>query len=177
MGGDSDRGAAGEASTASRVLFVGHLPHGFFETQLKEYFSQFGKVLKVRVSRSKRTTKSKGYGYVQFQLAEVARIAADAMNGYMMFGQTLRVHLVPPDAQHAELFKNANTKMKRKPWQKIEAERLNRERTPEQHAARVRRLVSKDKKRAARIRASGIEYEYEPLEMAVPKKAKKIVYG
>ena len=36
------------------VIYIGHLPHGFYETQLKGYFSQFGKVTKVHVSRSKK---------------------------------------------------------------------------------------------------------------------------
>ena len=36
------------------VIYVGHLPHGFYETQLRGYFSQFGKVTKVHVSRNKK---------------------------------------------------------------------------------------------------------------------------
>src|SRR5258708_6872257 len=36
------------------VLFIGRLPHGFFEDQLKAYFSQFGDVTRLRVSRNKK---------------------------------------------------------------------------------------------------------------------------
>lgn len=36
------------------VLYVAHLPRGLFEPQLKAYFKQFGTVLRVRVSRSKK---------------------------------------------------------------------------------------------------------------------------
>ena len=36
------------------VVYVGHIPHGFYETQMKEYFSQFGKITKVHVSRNKK---------------------------------------------------------------------------------------------------------------------------
>ena len=36
------------------VIYVGRLPHGFYETQLKGYFSQFGTVTKVHVSRNKK---------------------------------------------------------------------------------------------------------------------------
>ena len=49
------------------------------------YFQQFGKVKAVRVSRSKRTARSRGYAFVRFDDAEVAAIAAKAMDGYMMF--------------------------------------------------------------------------------------------
>lgn len=55
------------------------------------YFSQFGRVTKVRLSRSKKTGRSKHYAFIEFYSAEVARIAAEAMDGYMFFGQKLQV--------------------------------------------------------------------------------------
>ena len=36
------------------VLFIGRLPHGFYEDQLRAYFSQFGNVTRLRVSRNKK---------------------------------------------------------------------------------------------------------------------------
>lgn len=36
------------------VIYVGHLPLGLFEPQLKTYFEQFGTVLRLRLSRSKK---------------------------------------------------------------------------------------------------------------------------
>lgn len=36
------------------VVYVGHLPHGFYEDQLMRYFSQFGTVERVRVARNKK---------------------------------------------------------------------------------------------------------------------------
>lgn len=59
------------------------------------FFSQFGKVTKVRVSRNKKTGKAKHYAFLEFQLADVAAIAAEAMDGYMMFTQKLVVRVVP----------------------------------------------------------------------------------
>lgn len=41
-------------SFQSGVVYVGHLPHGFYEAELKGYFSQFGTVRKVRVARNKK---------------------------------------------------------------------------------------------------------------------------
>lgn len=38
------------------VIYVGRLPHGFYETQLKDYFSQFGRVTNVHVSRNKKVS-------------------------------------------------------------------------------------------------------------------------
>ncbi len=42
----------GEVKYKRGVIMVSHLPHGFFEDELKGFFSQFGKVLRVRVGRS-----------------------------------------------------------------------------------------------------------------------------
>ena len=37
------------------VLYVGHIPPGFCEPQMKKYFAQFGTITRLRLSRSKRT--------------------------------------------------------------------------------------------------------------------------
>ena len=50
--------------------------------------------------------------------------------------QKLVVSLVPAGEVHPELWKGANRKFARVPWRKIELERHNAERTPEQQARR-----------------------------------------
>jgi len=35
------------------VIYLGHVPHGFYEVQMKGFFSQFGKVVNLRLARSK----------------------------------------------------------------------------------------------------------------------------
>lgn len=49
-----ERDSVSDVATRRGVIYVGHLPHGFFESQLKDYFSQFGTVTKVHVSRNKK---------------------------------------------------------------------------------------------------------------------------
>ena len=34
------------------AIYVGHIPHGFYEEQMKKYFSQFGTVTGVHMARS-----------------------------------------------------------------------------------------------------------------------------
>jgi len=46
------------------------------EDELKSYFGQYGEVLAVKVARSKKTARSKGYAFVQFKYPEVAQIVA-----------------------------------------------------------------------------------------------------
>ncbi len=41
---------------------------------------------------------------------------------------------------------------------------------------RLRRLVEKDKKRAKRIKALGIDYEYEPLDAQLPPKPQHLTF-
>ena len=36
------------------VLYVGHIPHGFYEHEMRSFFSQFGTVNRLRLSRSKK---------------------------------------------------------------------------------------------------------------------------
>ncbi len=115
-GGSNAAAAADESSAPSTVLYVGHLPHGLYEEQLGKFFGQFGRVSglvkrgeravvshappqvdRVKVSRATRSAASKGYGWVRFKDAEVAAIAAKAMDGYMLFGKKLVVRLMPAD--------------------------------------------------------------------------------
>lgn len=42
------------------MVFVGHLPRGLFEPQLREYFGQFGTVTRLRLSRSKKVRSACG---------------------------------------------------------------------------------------------------------------------
>lgn len=50
------KGKVGEVGDElqSGVVYIGHLPHGFYEEQLRSYFSQFGTVKRVKVARNKR---------------------------------------------------------------------------------------------------------------------------
>ncbi len=38
----------------SSVVCLSHIPHGFYESQMKKYFAQFGKVNRLRLSRNKK---------------------------------------------------------------------------------------------------------------------------
>lgn len=172
-------GTSGRAEDGqpSRVLYIGHLPHGFYEKQLLGYFSQFGKVTRVRVSRSKKTAKAKHYAFVEFQHPEVARVAADAMDGYFLFTQKLVVKLMPASKVHPQLFVGSNRKFRVIPWRAIERSRHDRERSAEEHATHVARVIAKDKRRQAKIEKAGIEYDYPSLTEAMPLKPRKVVFS
>mmetsp|Transcript_137765 Transcript_137765/g.343857 ORF Transcript_137765/g.343857 Transcript_137765/m.343857 type:complete len:340 (-) Transcript_137765:57-1076(-) len=109
---DDEGSAAAAASDQPRgVIYIGHIPQGFYEPQMRKYFSQFGKVTRVRHSRSKKNAASKGYGWIEFAEEAVAKIAQQTMDGYLMFGKKLKCEMVPPDKVHPSLFKNSNKRM------------------------------------------------------------------
>ena len=132
------------------------------------FFDQFGLVTRLRVSRNKKTGKAKHYAFVEFQSPEVASIAAEAMDNYMMFKQKLKVNVVKAADLHPLLFKGANKKFRAIPRQKLSRDQHNRERTAEEDALRVKKAVAKDKQRQQRIKAAGIDYTYEPLQALIP---------
>eukprot|EP00899_Mesostigma_viride_P023514 jgi/Mesvir1/4347/Mv02431-RA.1 len=156
----------------ARVVYVGRIPHGFYEEQMRGFFSQFGTILNLRLSRNKKTGNSKHYAFIEFENPDVAAIAADAMNNYLMFSKMLQVRLVPPSQVHPRLFKNANRPFKKIDW--VGQARAQREqpRTPAQVAKRVAKLVKGDKKRRKRMAAAGIEYEFEGYAATLPQKSK-----
>ena len=151
------------------VVYLGHIPHGFYEEQMEKYFAQFGRVTRLRLSRSKRSGKSKHYAYVEFELAKTAQTVADAMDGYLMFGKLLKAEFVPYSRLHKATFKGANRKFRVKPVGKIERERHNRVRDEAGHAKMVGRLVAREKKQRDKLRALGIEYDFQGYAEAAPR--------
>ena len=53
---------AGKKTTDKKtgVLYIGHIPHGYYEKQMRNFLAQYGKILRLRISRNKKTGKSKG---------------------------------------------------------------------------------------------------------------------
>lgn len=91
--------------------------------------------------------------------------------------QKLSCRVLSSNEVHPQLFKGANRRFKKVPWRKIEAERVNKERTPEEAARRAAALIRRDRARAKRIAAAGIDYSYEPLSAQAPAKSKKIKFS
>ena len=96
------------------VVFIKHIPHGFYEEQLKQYFSQFGHVTRTRVPRSEKTGRSKHFAFVEFKEPEVAKVAAETMDNYIMFKQVLKTAYIPPEQQKYNYFHSKIRVEKRK---------------------------------------------------------------
>ncbi|ESR43878.1 hypothetical protein CICLE_v10013752mg [Citrus x clementina] len=159
------------------VLYIGRIPHGFYEKEMHAFFSQFGTIKRLRIARNKklRTGKSKHFGFIEFNDPEVAEVVADAMHGYLLFEHILQVHLIPPEHVHLKLWRGFNCQYKPLDWVEVECKRLNKVRTLEEHKKLMEKILKHDQKRRKRIEAASIEYECPEIVgyvMPAPKKIK-----
>ncbi|XP_078795844.1 MKI67 FHA domain-interacting nucleolar phosphoprotein isoform X2 [Oryzias latipes] len=140
------------------VVYVGHLPLGLFEPQLKSYFEQFGSVQRLRLSRSKKTGGSKGFAFVEFECEEVAKIVAETMNNYLMGEKLIKCHIVPSENVHEKLFVGSQRQFKKPSHPAVT--RYNKKRTAEQVAKMTDRLLRKEAKLRKKLKAHGMEYDF-----------------
>ena len=145
------------------VIYLSRIPHGFYEDQMRAYFSQFGEITRLRMARNKRTGASKHYAYIEFRHEAVARIVAETMHNYLMFGRLLQCHLVPTDKVHPETFVGANRKFKVIPWKKIARDAHNAEETVEMAQARKERQVKHIKSVEERCKELGLVWDSKDL--------------
>merc|ERR1712141_300713 len=160
-------------TTKCGTIYVGHIPHGFYDDQIREYFTQFGTVNKVRLARSKKTGGYKGYGYVQFAEEEVAKIAAEAMNNYMMFDKLLKCQFVPQDKLHPAIWKGANKKFVWLNRSACQRNLHNKMKSKEELKKTSRKLLKKDQKRRAKFAKLGIKYDFAGYAGAINKEQKR----
>ncbi|KAJ1023137.1 hypothetical protein NDA16_003290 [Ustilago loliicola] len=148
-------------STTPGVLYIGRLPKGFFEKQLKAYFSQFGDVTRLRVSRNKKTGASKHYAFVEFADKDVAQIVQETMHNYLIDGRLLQVKVVPKEKLHPELWVGANRKYRAVPTARIERVVRSREKTEEEQQRTNERALKRQDERKQKLKNLGIDYDFE----------------
>jgi nucleolar protein 15 len=143
---------------ASANNISSRVPRGFFEPQMKKYFSQFGRVTRLRLSRNKKTGASKHYAFVEFQSSEVADIVARTMDNYLLFGHILKCKFIPAEQVHPDLFKGAGERFKVDPRNKKAG--LQMERGVER-AQWEKRVENENKRRSGRNKSLKEDFDYE----------------
>lgn len=147
----------------SGVVYVGHLPHGFYEEQLDGYFSQFGAVKKVKVARNKKSGRCKGYAFVEFKCDAVAKIAAQTMNNYLMFNKLLKCQFVERSKVHCGMLGRGSSlqgSVSLACRQALSQKQQNKSRTPHEHRKRINRLLQQEKRKRSKLIKMGIDYEF-----------------
>ena len=116
---------------------------------------------KLRVSRSVKTARSRGYAFLEFAERKVCEIAAKAMDKYLLFGRELDVHIL--EEAHKDTFKHGNRDWKFTPTREMFRAKKNAEgesKTPEQRKGRVNGLLQKEKEKRDRLKELEIDYTF-----------------
>ncbi|KAM9663874.1 MKI67 FHA domain-interacting nucleolar phosphoprotein [Trichechus inunguis] len=152
------------------VVYVGHIPRGLFEPQLKAYFSQFGTVTRLKLSRSKKTGNSKGYAFVEFESDDVAQIVAETMNNYLFGERLLKCDFMPPEKVHEDLFKDWDVPFSKPSLPAVK--RYNKKRTLPAKLRMEKRFKNKEKLLRKKLAKKGIVYNFPSLILPKKKKGK-----
>lgn len=79
-----------------RMVYVGGLAEEVDEKVLHAAFIPFGDITDVQIPMDYSNQKHRGFGFVEFELAEDAAAAIDNMNESELFGRTIRVNIAKP---------------------------------------------------------------------------------
>jgi len=150
------------------VIYISHVPHGFYEKQMREFFGQFGSVTNLRLGRSKRTGRSCGFAFVEFKYKEVATVVSETMNNYLMFDKILKCSLVPQERVSPAIFRG-KIRPHKAPGKaaRVAAKKLHNSVKMENTVAKRQvRQVKKVNKNLKKLKEAGIEYNFKIAEMS-----------
>jgi RNA recognition motif-containing protein len=80
----------------AKKLYVGNLPYGVDEQQLRDLFSQAGEISDVAVIPDKYTGQSKGFAFVEMATDEAADEAIKQFDGYSLSNRQMVVNVARP---------------------------------------------------------------------------------
>lgn len=86
-------------------IYVGNLPYGASEDDLKNLFSQAGEVKSVKIITDQYSGRSRGFGFVEMTSQADAEKAISLLNGKTLMGQTLVVNKARPQKKRGSNFK------------------------------------------------------------------------
>ena len=150
------------------TLYIGRIPHGFYEHQMRAYFSQFGDIAHLRLAHNRRTGASKHFGFIQFSSGEVGKIVQRTMHGYIMFGHILQVKEVAPSkledfkSKGIDIWKGEGKRFKKIPWRDLQRGAL-KSASREEWEKRVEKEKKRRADKAEKLRKLG--YEFSAPEM------------
>ncbi|KAI0194849.1 RNA recognition domain-containing protein [Xylaria flabelliformis] len=146
------------------VVYIGRIPKGFYEHQMREYFTQFGQVNKIRMSRNKVTGQSKHFAFIEFAELGVAEIVAKTMDNYLLAGHILKVKMVPKSQIHDKLWIGANKRFKKIPWNKMAGNNLKKPLSESTWTEKITKEETKRNERAKKLLEIGYEFEAPKLK-------------
>ena len=131
---------------------------------MRQYFSQFGDISRLRLSRNRQTGQSKHFAFIEFKSSEVAQIVADTMDNYLLFGHILKCKLASKEALHPNTFENANRRFKKVPWNKIEGRRMATGKDRETWEKKIQKENGKRAKKQKAMAEFGYDFDLPTLK-------------
>jgi RNA recognition motif-containing protein len=77
-------------------IYVGNIPRGVTENELRELFQAFGEISSTSVIKDKFSGESRGFGFVEMPNKEEAQKALSGLNGKDFKGRPLTVNEARP---------------------------------------------------------------------------------
>jgi len=145
------------------ILYISHVPHGFFEKQMGDFFNQFGTVTNLRLARSSKTGQSSGYAFIEFKYSEVAKVVSETMNNYLMFNKIMKCEMLPKERMSQAVFMNKINPSKPPGLLRRRASKklLNSVKSVAEDEKRIKKQLSKLSKKQKQLAAAGIDYTVE----------------
>lgn len=151
------------------VVYLASIPNEMYEPQIREFFGQFGDITRMRLARSKRTGRPKHYGFVEFEMKEIAEIASKAMDNYFFQGTPLKCKLMTE--VHPETFRNWHKKHTDVQHKRVRVERqrhnareINADGSVEISQNALEKSVRKAEKKRAKLAELGIKFDFDTFE-------------
>ncbi|GIZ40636.1 hypothetical protein CKM354_000396500 [Cercospora kikuchii] len=94
-----------DAAKQTKTVFVGGLDHQVTQQTLHDAFIPFGEIVDVSLPKPELASNRdphRGFGYVEFSLAEDAREAIDNMDQSELYGRVIKVNQAKPQKNHEE---------------------------------------------------------------------------
>jgi len=148
----------------SSMIYLGHIPYGFFETEMKKFFRQFGEVKRLKLSRSPKTQNSRGFAFIEFENPTIAKVVAEAMNGYFLMERRLICHVVDPEEIHSgKLYSAKKVKKPTKVSAKLTAMEVDDVDISERSAENVQKMLQQHQKdiqkKQKKLAALGFDFQ------------------
>ncbi len=75
----------------SMNLFVGGLPFAMTDDELRTVFEEYGTVSNAKIIMDRETNRSRGFGFVEFEIDEEGQAAIDGLNEKEVGGRKIFV--------------------------------------------------------------------------------------
>ena len=82
-------------------IYVGNLSYSSAESDLNEYFAQFGAISEIKLITDRETGRSKGFAFISFDEAADAEKAISEANGAELQGRQIKVNMARDDQRRS----------------------------------------------------------------------------